>query len=255
MSLPADTGKKNYAYKAHYRESENIGRFAENYGIGQGNTRMLTLTFAKNVSDKIIASSHWNVMLTCIRKYIPYFKFICVWERQKNGSWHLHLLIHAPLTSNKAFRRILQDFISTSNLPFGFFKLKWTSGRDFQGIKQYLTKYLLKECREKGIRYVGYSRNWVRKVKGGFAFAGGQARKWRLSCDLLYKFFPQSFDFFYENVGFETLVQTVQMLQQKSPRDFVLSNPMIHFYSESAQCWYDCKKGEIHFSINNLKVG
>jgi len=144
----------------------------------------------------------------------------------------MHLLVSAPTVSNKKLREYFNNYSSASSLNIGFVKIIWTTGNDFKGIKNYLTKYLLKEAREKGVRYVGYSMNWIRKVKGSFTFAGGQARKWRLCCDLLYKFFPKSFEYFYVHAGFENLIKIVQAIQKYSPRDFLLENPMIDFYSD-----------------------
>lgn len=249
MCLPPETGKKNYAFKAHYRESENLGRFAENYGIGMGNTRMITITFRDNVTDKKEAASRWNVLLTSLKAIIPVFRYIAVWERQQRGAWHMHLLVSAPTVSNKKLREYFNNYSSVSSLGIGFVKIFWTTGNDFKGIKNYLTKYLLKEAREKGVRYVGYSMNWIRKVKGQFAFLGGQARKWRLCCDLLNKFFPQTFEYFYQHARFEDLIITVQKIQKQSPREFILDNPMIHFFSTPGQCWYGCTKDEIQYSM------
>lgn len=229
--MSPDTVKKNYAYKAHYRESENLGRFAETYGIGMGNTRMITITFRDNITDKKEASSRWNVLLTSLKAIIPIFRYVAVWERQKRGSWHLHLLVSAPTVSNKKLREYLNNYSSVSSLGIGFCKIIWTTGNDFKGIKNYLTKYLLKENREKGVRYVGYSQNWIRKVKGQFAFLGGQARKWRVCCIMLDKIYPDVFRFFYENAGFDFVLRCVQELQKDQPlQNFLLGNPMIQYF-------------------------
>jgi len=229
VSLPSDTGKKSYAYKAHYRESENLGRFAENYGIGQGNTRMITITFKDNILDKKEAASRWNVLKTSLKAIIPIFRYIAVWERQKRGAWHMHLLVSAPTVSNKKLREYFNNYSSASSLNIGFVKIFWTTGNDFKGIKNYLTKYLLKESREKGVRYVGYSMNWIRKVKGAFTFAGGQARKWRVSCIMLDKMYPDVFRFFYENAGFDFVLRTISHLRDH-PYEFILGNPMQQYF-------------------------
>ncbi len=191
-----------HAAKALFRDSQNFEQFAQTFGIGRGNTFMFTLTFRDNMTDKIKASRRWNVLLTSIRKKFDLFRFICVWERQKRGSWHCHLLCNCPTATMKKFKQIVRDFIDCSGLSFGFIHARWTSGKDFKGVSLYLAKYLLKENREHGIRYVSYSQNWVRRVKGEFAFLGGKSQFWRRACLTLDAMFPITFRYFYDRADF-----------------------------------------------------
>jgi hypothetical protein len=148
----------------------------------------------------------------------------------RTGPWLLAYSSSCFWVSNNKLKGYLDYFRSVSNLPMGWVKVKWTYGTLISKLKTYLTKYLLKENREAGVRYVGYSMNWIRKVKGQFAFLGGQARKWRLSCIMLDFLYPTSFRFFYENAPFDNILDTIQSLQKLHPIDFVNCNPMYSFF-------------------------
>jgi hypothetical protein len=219
-----------YAAKAIFRESGNIEQFAKTYGIGRGQTFMFTLTFKDNVISKAEASKRWNVLLTNIKKKLDLFRFVLVWERQKRGSWHCHLLCNAPVTMKK-FKQVVRDFIDVSGINFGFIHARWTSGKDFKGVSIYLSKYLQKEHREKGVRYVSYSQNWIRRVKGSFSFVGGKAQIWRRSCSTLDSMFPDSFRYFYKHADFNTKQLAVESLNGTCS-DFLRKNMMWNFFNK-----------------------
>lgn len=198
-----------YHHKALHREDLNIKAFAKKYGIGRGNTFLLTLTFIENITDKKEAAMYWNIIRTQITKIFPLFRYICVWERQNRGAWHLHILCNIPtVPSMNKFREFLKDVIKRSNTPFGFIHVIWTRG-NAKSLGNYLFKYLTKESREKCIRYVNYSRNFLRCCSSQFMFAGGQAGKWRACCRVLDDMFPETFRFFYRNADFDSILRAV----------------------------------------------
>ena len=71
-----------YDKKAIYRDRENIFRFVETFGVGQGKTFFFTLTFSDNITDRKIAGKLWNLMNTKIKKLWNDFKYniICSWK-------------------------------------------------------------------------------------------------------------------------------------------------------------------------------
>jgi hypothetical protein len=108
----------------------------------------------------------------------------------------------------KKFRKVLRDIISRSNTPIGFFHVQWTFG-NFKSIGNYMFKYLTKNDREKFVRYINYSRNFLRKCSSVFMFAGGFAGQWRSCCRVLDDMFPDTFKFFYFNASFDNLLSVV----------------------------------------------
>ena len=66
-----------------------------------------------------------------------------------------------------------------------------------------MVKYMLKQSREKGVRLVCYSRNWLRAVILPFSWVNGASRLWRESCSKLDSTFPGLFRFLYWNSSFQ----------------------------------------------------
>lgn len=52
---------------------------------------MLTLTYRENMQDRSRIRRDFDVMLKRIRRVIPSFDYVCVFERQKRGAWHAHI--------------------------------------------------------------------------------------------------------------------------------------------------------------------
>ncbi len=199
----------SYHSKALFREEMNIKGFCKDYGVGHGNTFFFTQTFKENIKDKKEAGMYWNVLRTQITKIFPLFRYICVWERQERGAWHLHALCNIPsVGSMKKFRVVLRDIIKRSNTPIGFFHVQWTFGNS-QSIGNYMYKYLTKQHREKFTRYVNYSRNFLRKCSSHFMFVAGLAGQWRSCCRVLDEMFPDTFKFFYRNARFDSLLSCI----------------------------------------------
>lgn len=206
----------SYQRKAVYRDRENIFAFSKLHGIGQGKTFFFTLTFKDNCKFRKEAGARWNIMRTAIQKNYLDFRYILVAERQKRGSWHFHCLCFIPgLSSMRQFITFINGFCSVSRQKFGFCKCTWTHGENYKGVACYMTKYLKKseEYREKGVRYVSYSRNWCRVVFLPFSWVGGSSEKWRRACSQFKLNFPRSFNMFYRNADYNRLTTVINHWQ------------------------------------------
>ena len=54
---------------------------------------MLTLTYRENVTDRAVIARHLDLAIKRIRRVIPGFQYVAVFERQKRGAWHAHLAV------------------------------------------------------------------------------------------------------------------------------------------------------------------
>lgn len=199
----------SYHSKALYREEMNLKGFFKKYGIGRGKTYFFTVTFVENVIDKKDAVHAWNILRTQITKKYKLFRYICIWERQKRGAWHCHVICNCPsVGALYKFIDYVKEAIWKSNTQLGFTSAIWTHGNAVS-CGNYMYKYLNKETREKGIRYINYSRNFVRVCSSQFMFVGGLAGVWRGCCRVLNDMFPDTFKFFYENARFDYLLSCV----------------------------------------------
>lgn len=193
--------------KALFRDKENFAEFVDTFGFGVGHVFFMTVTFKDN-ADKMKCAKAFNVFRTYLNKPLvrkahglsdDALHYISVWEQHKNGGWHLHLIGHIKDVSTSRIRSVIRTFLRITSTVVGFIQVKWTTGHDGNGIKYYIFKYLSKGNRKKGIRYVNYSRNWMRRVKMPFAWLNGNAGAWRNACKELYSNFPASFKLFYHN--------------------------------------------------------
>ena len=207
-----------YLGKSVYRDSENLNSFVDQFGYGAGHTFFLTSTFKDN-KEKVLCAKSWNLFLAYLNKKSvrkrfgisieARFHFLYVWEEHKKGGWHFHLLGHIEGVSTSRLRNLIRHFLSVTSSNMGWIHVVWTKGHDANGIKWYMTKYLSKQYRLAGIRYVNYSRNWVRRVKGAFSFLNGMAAVWRNTCRELSYNFPRTFKIFYQDASFRRMREVV----------------------------------------------
>jgi len=54
---------------------------------------MLTLTYRENMEDRARMARDFDVFLKRVRRVLPGFEYVCVFERQKRGAWHAHLAV------------------------------------------------------------------------------------------------------------------------------------------------------------------
>jgi len=115
-------------------------------------TTFITLSFPSGLSDKNCRKC-LNTWLTRIRTIRPYFPYLWVAERQKNGTLHYHLLtnIYLPIRIINRFMAIAIDGLKADQV--GVFK-KWNRNnyngvdvkavRNSKALKGYLAKYITK---------------------------------------------------------------------------------------------------------------
>ena len=225
----------SYYNKAKYRDIQNISAFCRKYGLGRGNSFFLTLTFKENIIDKKESSSILNSLLTEIRTYYKDFSYISVAERQKRGSWHYHLLCHSKFVTMKSFKRFLFNCISNSSKPFGFFKCNWTYAENVDKLSNYVGKYLCKlDEREKGVRYVSYSRNFNRVCRLPFAWVTGFNRdNWRKPLKELEKIYGFLLREFCKNNKIDRIFSLINEYKTISFESFLYQNTLTDYYKNS----------------------
>lgn len=69
-------------------------------------TTLLTFTYRENVTDRDRMQRDIDCLIKRVRRVIPDFEYISVFERQKRGAWHAHL----------ATRRVLSHYVVGSQL-------------------------------------------------------------------------------------------------------------------------------------------
>lgn len=62
---------------------------------------LLTLTYRENMLDRDRMARDFDVFVKRVRRVIPGFEYVCVFEKQKRGAWHAHI----------AVRRILSHYV------------------------------------------------------------------------------------------------------------------------------------------------
>jgi hypothetical protein len=181
---------------------ENVEAFIVKHGVE--NCGFLTLTFAEHVVDPRIAQQRMNSLTTNVLRP-RYLEAIRVYERQKSGRIHYHLLvaIGRDVRTGVNFRAIEnQDYRTagpalraewafwrrTSKL-YGFGRTELLPIIDTAAaIGRYVGKYIAKhlgarEQRDLGVRLVSYVGPRVATVK--FAWAFGHGRDWRAALGAL----------------------------------------------------------------------
>lgn len=56
-------------------------------------TTMVTLTYRENMEDRSRMARDFDVFVKRVRRVIPGFQYVCVFERQKRGAWHAHIAV------------------------------------------------------------------------------------------------------------------------------------------------------------------
>lgn len=59
----------------------------------KGLTVLLTLTYRENMTDRARMARDFDVFVKRVRRVIPAFEYVCVFERQKRGAWHAHIAV------------------------------------------------------------------------------------------------------------------------------------------------------------------
>lgn len=56
-------------------------------------TDLLTLTYREEVTDRARMQRDFDVFMKRVKRVLPGFEYICVFERQKRGTWHAHIAV------------------------------------------------------------------------------------------------------------------------------------------------------------------
>lgn len=180
----------------------NVAALADRYGVEH--LGFLTLTFADHVTDPKEAQRRLKSLRTgeLADRYVG---FVRVFERQKSGRIHFHLLVvlDADIRTGSDFTAFAQRDYRTANArlraewafwrstakAYGFGRTELMPIRStHEGIARYVGKYISKhigqrEERDKGVRLAEYSRG-ARIANTRFSWASAGARQWRLKLRL-----------------------------------------------------------------------
>jgi hypothetical protein len=190
VAFPASAGRTAYALSLNVAEA--VGR----WGIEK--TGFLTLTFADHVLDPKEAQRRLHSLTTHVLRP-RYGGAIRVYERQKSGRIHYHLLVNVGVDIRTGFDFAavkVQDYRSASPALRSEWAFWRTTSRKFgfgrtellpvisnsEAVSRYVGKYISKhlgarEDRDVGVRLVSYVGPRVASVK--FAWAEGRGRSWR----------------------------------------------------------------------------
>jgi len=54
---------------------------------------MLTLTYQENMTERARMARDFDVFMKRVRRLLPAFEYVCVFEQQKRGAWHAHIAV------------------------------------------------------------------------------------------------------------------------------------------------------------------
>lgn len=126
---------------------------------------MLTLTYAENQTDRELIQQHHAAFARRVKKIIPGFEYVTVFERQKRGAWHAHMavarvksvyLVNGTLRPSwDLLRSIWRSVIGGGgNVDV---KAPGRPGRSISKLACYLTKYISKDI---GLALVKYQNSY-----------------------------------------------------------------------------------------------
>ena len=175
---------------------ENVKQFVARFGIER--VGFLTLTFAEHITDPAEARRRFHNLTRRVLQ--RYSEWVRVFERQKSGRIHYHLLVvldqdirtgvnfeafaNGNYGSAGPHLRAEWAFWRNAARAYGFGRTELLPVRSTgEGIGRYVGKYIAKhmEARkdeDKGVRLVGYSRG-AKVVNSNFDWATAGAALWR----------------------------------------------------------------------------
>jgi hypothetical protein len=113
---------------------------------------MLTLTYRENMADRARMARDFDVFMKRIRRILPHFQYVCVFERQKRGAWHAHMAVQRVqshylhrgvlVKSYDLLRAVWRAVVGEGNVDIS--KARRHSQRNIAKLAGYLSKYLSK---------------------------------------------------------------------------------------------------------------
>lgn len=92
--------------RATRRARTKVRRLAKSKGL----TTLLTLTYRENMQDRARMQRDLDVFLKRVRRVIPSFQYVCVFERQKRGAWHAHLAVEKFLSHYQSGKQRVKSY-------------------------------------------------------------------------------------------------------------------------------------------------
>ena len=92
--------------RATRRARTNVRRLAKAKGL----TVLLTLTYRENMLDRERMARDFDVFVKRVRRVIPSFEYVCVFERQKRGAWHAHIAVPRILSHYMAKGQLVRSY-------------------------------------------------------------------------------------------------------------------------------------------------
>lgn len=80
--------------KSSRRARTKVRRLCKSKGLRV----MLTLTYRENMVDRDRMARDFDVFVKRVRRVVPDFPYVCVFERQKRGAWHAHIAVPRVLS-------------------------------------------------------------------------------------------------------------------------------------------------------------
>lgn len=122
----------------------------------QGLDQLLTLTYRENQQDKDRAERDFKAFLRLMRKAIPDFAYVAVFERQKRGAWHVHLAVRrlpkvmnarngVVVKSFNAVRGLWRHVVGHDNGTVNVGKLQRRMAASCARCASYVSKYVMKD--------------------------------------------------------------------------------------------------------------
>lgn len=119
----------------------------------KGLTTMITLTYRENQTDRDRMARDFDVFVKRARRVVPDFEYVCVFERQKRGSWHAHIAVRKVLShymhkgvllqSYALLRSMWRGVVGADNGNVDVSRNKKV-GRSAARLASYLSKYIAK---------------------------------------------------------------------------------------------------------------
>lgn len=221
---------------------ESVAHLADTYGLPR--IGFLTLTFAQHITDPKVAQKRLNSLLTGVIKE-RYKEYLGVFERQKSGRIHYHLLIvldqdirtgfnfsdisKGNYTSASSGLRMEWAYWRKTAKKYGFGRTELLPVKsNIEAMSKYVGKYISKHVdhrndEDKGVRLVRYSKG-ARIGTTRFQFNTTGSAEWRRKlrtfAEIVKQRHPDE-----EIDGLSDLTRILGPRWAYTQRDFILSIP------------------------------
>jgi len=138
-----------YRERSARRAKTKVRRLCKARGL----TTMITLTYRENMTDRARMGHDFDKLVKRIRRVIPDFTYLCVFEKQKRGAWHAHIAVPRVLShymhrgtlikSYNLFRALWRGVVGSDNGNIDVSNRK-ACGRSAAKLAAYMSKYITK---------------------------------------------------------------------------------------------------------------